>query len=88
MKLKVAAYVIPHSQNANLTYQPTILSSATLLQRLSIEVIFLLARLKTSWPAFKKDPLGFTRRIVAELLHARAADHRALATTAVIFCGV
>ena len=85
MKLKVAANVIPHSQNANLTYQPTILSSATLLQRLSIEVIFLLARLKTSWPAFKKDPLGFTRRFVAELLHARAADHRALATTASFF---
>ena len=85
MKLSVAAYPIPHSQNAKLSYQPTILSSATLLRRLSIEVTFLLTRVRSSWPAFKEDPLGFVRVVAAELLQARTADYRALAAAVALF---
>lgn len=89
MQLSVAASAVPHSQRTKFTYQPTILSNATLLKRLSIEIPFLAARVKSSWPAFKQDPVGFARRIVAELLRVRTADHRALATAVALFvvCG-
>ena len=80
MKPSFAAYAIPHSPKSSFSYQPTILSNASLLSRLSIEIPFLLARVKSSWPAFKQDPFGFVRGVAAELLQARTADYRALAT--------
>ncbi len=85
MKLSVAAYAVPPSQRAKFSYEPTILSSAILLRRLSIEISFLLTRLKSSWPECKQDPLGFARGAAAELLQARTADHRGLATALAMF---
>ena len=80
MKLSVPAYAIPHPQTAKFTYQPTILSNATLVRRLSLEISFLIIRVRSGWPAFKQDPVGFVRAVAAELLHANRADYRALAT--------
>lgn len=85
MKQSVAAYAIPHSQKAKFTYQPTILSNSSLLTRLSIEIPFLLTRMKSSWPAIKQDPLGFAKQIAAELLQGPSADHRSLATAVATF---
>ncbi len=85
MKLSVATSAIPHSQKVDFSYQPTILSNATLLRRLSIEIPFLLTTVKSSWPAFKQDPVEFARRVVAELVQARRADHRAPATAVAVF---
>ena len=85
MQLSAAAYAVPHPHKTRFNYQPTILTNAGLLKRLSIEVTFLLFRMKASWPAFKQNPLGFARRAAAELLQAPAVEHRALATTVALF---
>jgi TonB family protein len=85
MQLNAAAYAIPYHHKARFSYQPTILSNAGLLSRLATEVTFLRTRVKSCWPAFKQDPLAFARRTVVELLHNRAADHRAISTTVSLF---
>lgn len=43
-------------------YQPTIIESALLFKRLSIQFAFLKNELKRSWPEFKNDPIGFTKK--------------------------
>lgn len=48
------------SQERAYEYQPTILSSAGLLERLTREMRFAIDRLRTAWPDFKRDPLTFT----------------------------
>ncbi len=85
MKQRVTAYAIPHSQKTKFSYEPTILSNSSLLKRLSIEVPFVLTRIKSSWPAFKQDPVGVARQVAAELLQTRTADHRVLATALATF---
>ncbi|MGI8917092.1 MAG: energy transducer TonB, partial [Pyrinomonadaceae bacterium] len=79
------ASAIPHLPKTKFSYQPTILSNATLLRRLSIEIPFLLTRVKRSWPAFNQDPLGFAKQVAAELLQGPTADHRPLATALATF---
>lgn len=48
-------------------YQPTILSSAGLLERLAVELRFLLDRLRKAWPDLKSDPLTFTKRVAVDV---------------------
>jgi TonB family protein len=51
-------------------FKVTMIDDATLCQRLSNELSFLLAELKNAWPSLKKDPIGFLRRGLME--HAKA----------------
>ena len=50
-------------------YQPTIIETLTLLERLAIQISFLLKELKQSWIDFKKEPAEFTRQSIRDLLH-------------------
>lgn len=51
-------------------YQPTIIETGLLLERLAIQIKFLNNELKRSWVELKKDPLGFGRRSSVDL-HCR-----------------
>ncbi len=48
-------------------YYPTILNSRRLPERLVLELRFNLARLKTTWPDLKRDPIGFSKFAISEL---------------------
>ncbi|MCM3869198.1 MAG: energy transducer TonB [Pyrinomonadaceae bacterium] len=50
-----------HSQERSYEYQPTILSSAGLLERLARETRFLMDRLRQAWPELRSDPLAFAK---------------------------
>ena len=43
-------------------YQPTIIESRLLIERLAIQLAFLKNELKRSWIDFKTDPAAFTTR--------------------------
>ncbi len=47
-------------------YQPTIIESGFLFERLFIQLAFLLHELKQSWIQFKKHPITFTRTITRD----------------------
>jgi TonB family protein len=79
MQSSDAAYALPHPQKARFTFQPTILSNAGLLSRLSIEVKFLVTSLKNGWPAFKQDPLGFAKQTAVDSFRSLTRDRRMLA---------
>ena len=49
-------------------YQPTIIETLTLLERLAIQISFRREELKQSWIDFKKDPAEFTRQSIQDLL--------------------
>ena len=54
------------------TFEPrefnlTLIGDARLSQRLAIEIQFVLDQIKRAWPAFKRDPIAFTRREFGEL---------------------
>ena len=57
----------PHLQERSYQYQPTILSSAGLPERLAVELQFLLDRLRKAWPELKSDPAAFTKRAAVEV---------------------
>ncbi len=40
-------------------YHPTLLNNRGLLERLVVEIEFTVFRVKTAWPDFKRDPVGF-----------------------------
>src|SRR5687767_8433104 len=48
-------------------YQPTIIETGLLLERLAIQIAFLNTDLKRSWVELKKDPLAFGRRSSVDL---------------------
>jgi TonB family protein len=48
-------------------FRVTMIDSATLLDRLAKELRFLFYQLKLSWPALKRDPVGFSQRAILEL---------------------
>jgi len=50
-----------HLQERPYRYQPTLLSSAGLAERLAVELRFLIDRLKKAWPELKNDPVAFTK---------------------------
>lgn len=50
-------------------YQPTIIETLTLLERLAIQISFLRIELKQSWIDFKNDPAEFIRQSIQDLLH-------------------
>ena len=55
-------------------YQPTIIETGLLLNRLTREIEFLNNELTRAWKRFKNDPATFAAQTVAELSqHARAA---------------
>ena len=60
-------------------YQPTIIESALLFKRLTIQFAFLKNELKRSWPEFKNDPINFTKRFARPL---KTAATRPYALTA------
>ena len=45
-------------------FRITLIDNATLLHRLSRELRFLFQQLRSTWPALKRDPLGFGQQIV------------------------
>jgi TonB family protein len=47
-------------------FRVTLIDSASLCERLIIELHYLIDRTRVAWPAFKRDPLGFARRTVSE----------------------
>jgi TonB family protein len=51
---------------SNHEYRPTIIEHRLLIERLVIQLAFLLAELKRSWKDFKKDPAAFVRRTISE----------------------
>ncbi len=51
----------------NREFRVTIIDNASLLQRLSRELRFLFYQLKLAWPQLKRDPVGFSRRMVFEV---------------------
>ena len=55
----------------------TIIDSASLLERLTIELRFLGNELRKAWPQLKRDPIGCSKHAIAE---ARSKFRRALAT--------
>jgi TonB family protein len=66
-------------------YQPTILSSSGLLERLTLEMRFLLDRLRNAWPELKRDPLAFAERAavdVGNLVKERLGQQGALSALA------
>jgi protein TonB len=66
-------------------YQPTIIESALLFKRLTIQFAFFKNELKRSWPEFKNAPLSFTKHSAhhfARLLKTTAARPYALAACA------
>jgi len=48
-------------------FKLTIVGDAGLIRRLAIELAFVLARVRESWPSFKRNPVGFTRAQLSEL---------------------
>jgi TonB family protein len=69
-------------------YQPTMLSSAGLLRRLTAELRFLVDRLRTAWPELKRDPRTFTKYAaldVANLLKQRYGTRGALSALTALF---
>jgi TonB family protein len=56
-----------HSQERSYEYQPTMLSSTGLLERLTMEMGFLVDRLRKAWPDLKRDPLTFTKEAAIDL---------------------
>ena len=50
-------------------YQPTIIESRLLIERLAIQLAFLKSELKRSWIEFKSDPATFLSHSSRELLH-------------------
>ena len=66
-------------------YQPTIIESALLFKRLTIQFAFLKNEFKRSWPEFKNDPINFTKTSAhrfARLLKTTATRPYALAACA------
>jgi protein TonB len=66
-------------------YQPTIIESALLFKRLTIQFAFLKNEFKRSWPEFKNAPIGFTKHSVhhfARLLKTTATTPYAFAACA------
>ena len=51
--------VVSYPRKPGFSYEPTILSSAGLFSRLSVEVRFLVTTLRSSWLAFKEKPIQF-----------------------------
>ncbi len=69
-------------------YQPTILSSAGLPERLAGELRFLLDRAREAWPDLKSDPVAFTKRAIVEvgnLLSGRLEKDALVSASAAIF---
>ncbi len=64
MQLSHSACLISFPRKPGFSYEPTILSSAGLLSRLAVEIRFLLKSFRSSWPAFKEDPLDFARTLL------------------------
>jgi TonB family protein len=66
-------------------YQPTIIESALLFKRLTIQFAFFKNELQRSWPEFKNDPLNFTKHSAhhfARFLKKSATRPHALAACA------
>jgi TonB family protein len=69
-------------------YQPTILSSAGLPERLAGELRFLLDRARKAWPDLKSNPVAFTKRAIVEvgnLLSGRLGEDTLVSASAAIF---
>ena len=66
-------------------FRVTMIDNACLLERLARELRFLLYRLRVSWAAWKRDPIGFSRSTLLEgwLQLRRAAAPNAVASLAV-----
>ena len=58
------------SKRPTLEYQPTIIESLTLLERLAIQLSFVQKELKQGWIHFNKDPAEFTRRSIQDFLRS------------------
>lgn len=55
-------------------FRVTMIDSTSLLDRLAKELRFLFYQLQLSWPAFKRDPVGFSQHTIRELgLRSRRA---------------
>lgn len=65
-------------------YHPTILSSQSLPERLVLEMQFTLARLKTTWPDLKRDPIGFTKFALSQSASLLRECFRATALAGVL----
>ena len=66
-------------------FRVTMLDGASLLERLTIELRFLIYQLRLAWAAWKRDPIGFSRSTLFEgwLRLRRAAAPNAVASLAV-----
>jgi len=53
--------LIEPANTAGFEYRPTLIGDRFLAQRLAAELRFLASRFRRAWPAFKADPLGFTK---------------------------
>jgi TonB family protein len=80
MQLSVSARLISSSFRPEFIYEPTILSSTSLCNRLSIELRFLLTTFRSNWSVFKEDPFAFVWGTTTESLRRRPSNRR-LATT-------
>jgi TonB family protein len=50
-------------------YQPTIIETGFLLERLVVQIVFLRDELKRSWIEFKKNPIAFSKTVKRQLVH-------------------
>jgi TonB family protein len=76
------------SQERAYEYQPTILSSSGLPERLTVELRFLVDRLKRAWPDLRSSPLVFAKLAgvdVANLLKQRLGTQGVLSALTAIF---
>jgi len=82
--------LLMHHETKAFDYHPTIIRDDSLVQRLAVQLSFLIDRLRVSWPQFKADPVRFLEgeaRQVVELLRnasARPYLRKALAASVAI----
>ena len=69
-------------------FRVTMIDHAGLLERLAVELRFLVYQLRLAWPDLKRDPIGFSRRTILEgwlqLRRAAAPDLLAAFATAML----
>lgn len=78
----------PHLPERPYLYQPTILSSAGLPERLVVELRFLLKRVRKAWPELKSNPAAFTKRAgvdVGNYLNGRLGEDALAAAAIALF---
>ncbi|HKR60982.1 MAG TPA: hypothetical protein VJS64_14780, partial [Pyrinomonadaceae bacterium] len=80
MELSDSGCLISSPYKPGFRYEPTILCSAGLVSRLSVELRFLLISFRSTWPAIKEDPIKFVWSTAVELFQ-RHPTNRQLATT-------